>query len=101
MKQTDDPQIFESRFDFIQKHTKYLEQKLDDVQQTMTDKAQNLEKTVQNALNKYKEIETVTDLISVGISPQNIEFQSENANQSQMQPQPEQSDAINNEEKKL
>ena len=72
LKQTEDPKIFESRLNFITKQTKYLEEKLDDVQQSMADKAVSLEKSVKCALNKYKEMENVSDLISIGVSPHNV-----------------------------
>merc|ERR1712130_9840 len=72
LKQTEDPKIFQKRLNFITEQTKYLEQKLDEVQESMTNKAMNLEQTVKIALNKYKEMENMTDLISFGVSPHNV-----------------------------
>eukprot|EP01084_Bolivina_argentea_P004689 8899_1 len=72
LKQTEDPKMFENRLNFITKQSKHLEQKLSQLQQSMIDKAKHLENSVKNAFEKYKEIENISDLISIGVSPHNI-----------------------------
>ena len=67
LNQTNDESIFQEKFSFITKQTKYLEDKLNDLQSSITKKANDLETNVKNALNKYKDMENISDLISVGI----------------------------------
>eukprot|EP01084_Bolivina_argentea_P269932 458877_1 len=95
LKQTEDPKIFESQLAFITQHTTDLERKLDDVHKAIANKANGFKQTVQVALDKYRQMQDVTDLISIGVSPLHTERkEKENDEQQHV-------DTIREEEKKL
>ena len=72
LQQTENPQLFESKLQFITKQTQYLERQIDAAQHSMAEKAKSLEQTVKSALDKYREVEDIGTLVSSGVSPRNI-----------------------------